>query len=241
MKKFNFLESIAIAGTVSFLLISCASAIDRRVEEVLADTAIVKPVEPATGIPGNVMIVQHKVANFAKWKQGYESHDSTRLAYGLHNYIIGKALNDANNVVVILKMDDVNKAKVLTGTQDIKDRMKNEGVIGTPSFEYLEVVMNDTSKIEQATRLMIKHKVKNWDAWKTSFDKNKQARIDAGMIDRGIGYSIGNNQMVTLVFAITDMKKASAFLKSNDLKDKMANAGVDGPPTFFFYNIAQKY
>jgi hypothetical protein len=52
---------------------------------------------------------------------------------------------------------------------------------------------------------------------------------------------VGDNHKVTIVFAISDMEKAKAFMASKDLKDKMAEAGVDGPPTFFFYKIAAKY
>lgn len=53
--------------------------------------------------------------------------------------------------------------------------------------------------------------------------------------------SDGDNHLASIVFAVTDMKKAKEFLNSKDLKDKMAKAGVEGPPTFFFYNIVQKY
>ena len=106
---------------------------------------------------------------------------------------------------------------------------------------FLDVVMNDSSAIEQNARVRVTHKVKDWDAWKKEFDDHKQARMDAGLIDRGVGYSDGDNHMVTLVFAITDMQKAKAFMKSKDLKDKMDKAGVVGAPTFFFYNIVQKY
>jgi hypothetical protein len=30
-------------------------------------------------------------------------------------------------------------------------------------------------------------------------------------------------------------------MDSKELKDKMATAGVEGPPTFFYYTIAKKY
>ena len=119
--------------------------------------------------------------------------------------------------------------------------MQKAGVIGKPSFTYLDVVMDDNSPIDQTARLMVTHKVKDWDAWKKVFDDHKQARMDAGLIDRGLGYSDGDNHMVSIVFAVTDMQKAKAFMNSKDLKDKMAKGGVEGPPTFFFYNIVQKY
>ena len=119
--------------------------------------------------------------------------------------------------------------------------MKEIGVTGTPVIDFLESVMNDTTAIQQTIRVMIRHKVKDWDAWKKSFDSHKQVRIDAGLTDRVISYTVGDNHHVTLVFAVADMDKAKAFMNSQDLKDKMKEAGVDGQPDFFFYKIAQKY
>jgi hypothetical protein len=250
MKQFKFLTTIPIALSMVLFLSSCGSGGDKKADETATDTTAttttdttaVKPAEPTPAAkPANVLIIKHKVANFAKWKPQYEAHDSIRRSYGLTNYVLGRGLNDSNMVVVILKMDDVNKAKELTGSQGMKDRMKKAGVIGQPSFTYEEVVMDDNSPIDQTARLMVTHKVKDWDAWKKEFDSHKQARIDAGLIDRGLGYSAGDNHMVGIVFAVTDKNKADAFIKSKDLKDKMAKGGVEGPPTFFFYNIVQMY
>jgi hypothetical protein len=238
MKQFKLFAPIAVAVSIALFLFSCNSGGDKSAANTTTDTtaaATVKAPEPMPAAnPGNVLIIQQKVANYAKWKPVYESHDSIRRAHGLTNFIIGRGMNDS-------KMDDVNKAKELTGSQEMKERMQNAGVIGKPTFNYLDVVMNDTSVIEQNARLMVTHKVKDWDAWKKEFDSHKQARMDAGLIDRGLGYSDGDNHLVSIVFAVTDMKKAKAFMNSKDLKDKMAKAGVEGPPTFFFYNIVQKY
>jgi hypothetical protein len=37
------------------------------------------------------------------------------------------------------------------------------------------------------------------------------------------------------------MSKAKAFMASKDLKDKMTAAGVEGPPSFWYYTVAKKY
>lgn len=249
MKQFKFLPATAIAVSMAFLFVSCNSGGEKTTTETTDDStamdtsSAMKNAEPMTpeAKPGNVLIVKHKVANFAKWKGLYDTRDSLRRANGLTNYVIGRGMSDSNMVIIFLKMGDVNKAKELAGSKEMKERMQKGGVIGTPSFEYLDVVMDDNTPIEQAARVMVTHKVKDWDAWKKSFDGHKPARMDAGLIDRGLGYRDGDNHMVSLVFAITDKKKAEDFMKSKDLKDKMAEAGVEGPPTFFYYNIVQKY
>ena len=242
MKRFKFLTTITIAFSMALFLSSCDSGGDKKADETVADTsatttdtsAVIPPETTPAPKPFKVLNILHKVANFAKWKPEYESHDSVRRSYGLTNFILGRGLNDSNMVVVTLLMDDVNKAKELAGSQGLKDKMHKAGVIGKPTIEYLDVVSSDTSKIEQTARLRVTHKVKDWDAWKKEFDDHKQARIDAGLLDRGVGYSDGDNHKVTIIFAVTDKQKADAFLKSQDLKDKMAKAGVEGPPTFFF-------
>lgn len=190
--------------------------------------------------PANVMLVWHKVANYEKWLAGYESHDSMRLARGLHNYIIGREVDNPNMILVATRMDDITKAKAFASSADLKTTMQKVGVVGAPSITFLHVQMNDTS-VNATTRVMIMHKVKDFDAWKKEFDAHKQARMDAGLMDRAVGYSFDDKNSVVVVCGVTDMKKAKDFMNSKDLKDKMTAAGVAGPPTIRFYTVAKKY
>ncbi len=246
MKQFKFLATFAIGLFMTVFFLSCNQGEEKNASEpavTAAETPAVKPMEPAPAVkPGNFLLIKHKVANYAKWLVAYESHDSVRLANGLTNYVLGRgAGSDSNTVLVALKMADVNKAKELTASPAMKERMQKGGVLGMPSITFLETVMMDTSTNSSTTRMIVTHRVKDWDNWKKSFDSHKQTRLDAGLLDRAIGYGVGDNHTVTVVFAITDMVKAKAFGASKDLKDKMAEAGVEGPPTIFYYTVAKKY
>ena len=244
MKQFRFLAT-TLAASMSLFLFSCGSGdSEKKPEDKMPDSTQTKTTEtppPPPAKPADLMVIQHKVANYAKWKPAYESHDSVRLANGLSNYVIARGLEDSNMVLVALKMSDIEKAKAMAASPEMKDRMKKGGVIGMPTINYLEQVWQDTTTIPQTARVRVSHKVKDWTAWKKEFDDHKQARMDAGLIDRVVGHTIGDDHMVSLVFAITDMAKAKAFMNSKDLKDKMTAAGVEGPPTVFFYNIVQLY
>ena len=243
MKQAKFLTTLSVAAAI-LLLTSCNSGNDKKTDETTTDSSTVKMETPPVTTPAGptmVMIIRHKVADYAKWKPAYDSHDSARLANGLHNYIIARGTEDANMVMVAMRMDDVDKAKAMAGSQSLKDKMKGGGVMGTPIIDYLEAVMNDTTAIQQTVRLMVTSKVKDWDVWKKSYDGHKQARVDAGLTDRVIGHTVGDTHNVTLVFAVADVDKAKAFMNSKDLKDKMAEAGVEVAPTSFFYKIVEKY
>ncbi len=245
MKQLKFLATIPAAVCMLFF-VSCNSGEEKKAEETKTTdtTAVVTPAEaPPAPVEKleNIVMVQHKVADFAKWRPIFEANDSMQRAYGLTNYVLGRGMDDSNMVIIMLKMADSAKAREFAGSAALKAKMQEAGVVGKPTIDYLHVVWNEGTKIDQVARVMVKHKVKDWDAWKKEFDDHKQARIDAGLIDRGVAYTQGDNHKVSLVFAINDMAKAKAFAASKDLKDKMQKAGVDGPPSFFYYNIVQKY
>ncbi len=245
MKQVKFLATISLAASMLFLS-SCNSGDDKKADEKSPDSTTLKTETPlavtaAPSGPSSIMTITHKVANYEKWKPFYDGHDSVRQANGLHNYVIARGIDDPNMVLIALRMDDVDKAKSMAASPELKDRMKQGGVTGPTSFDYLESVMNDTTSILETVRLMVKHKVKDFDAWKKVFDEHKQARVDAGLTDRVVAHTIGDDHSVSLVFAVADVAKAKAFINSKDLKDKMKEAGVEGAPNFFFYKIAQKY
>lgn len=245
MKQFRSFATCIVASMTMFLF-SCGSA-NEKTANATKDTSQTNteqkvPETTAPAKPVNIVVIKHKVADFAKWKMGYDAHDSARRANGLTRYFISRGLgSDSNTVLVVLNTNNIIKAKEFASSSDLKEAMEKSGVKGSPTMIYDELVWDDNSKIDQTNRLMVTHKVKDFDVWKKEFDSHKQARIDAGLIDRGVAHAAGDSHLVTLVFAVTDMAKAKAFIVSKDLKDKMAAAGVEGPPTFFFYNIVQMY
>ena len=157
MKQVRFLAT-SFAASMLMLLCSCNSNDDKKTEDTTATATTTTEKAPETTPPpklSNVMLMQFKVTDFAKWQSKYElkERDSILRAAGLTNYLAGRGLDDPNKVIVFLKMEDANKAKELTGSQGMKDRMKEAGVTGTPTFNYVEVVMDDNSPIEQTNRL----------------------------------------------------------------------------------------
>ena len=242
MKQVKFVALIAIAA---FFFSSCNSG-DKKTDQTTTDSTATKmandsTAKPTTPAPQMLMSLQFKVSNFDKWKASYESHDSVRMANGLHKFVIARGTDDPNTVLVAMMMDDVNKAKAMASSKEMQDRMKAGGVVGTPIINYIEAISYDTSALQQTTRLMVRHKVKDYDAWKKVYDSDAQARMDAGLTQRMLAHAVGDNNDVTIVFAVSDEAKAKAMGSSKALKDKMDAGGVVGPPTMFYYKIVQKY
>ena len=164
-----------------------------------------------------------------------------KLAFGIHNYIIGRSVEDSNMILVATKADDVAKAKAFIKDPSLKAAMQKGGVIGAPSISLTTVVYQDGTKNISDLRSMTNFTVKDWDAWKKVFESHRQTRLDNGLTDRAYGYDVDDNHKVTLVVAINDTAKANAFWKSDLLKQQRAEGGVVGEVKRHVYRVVQKY
>ena len=188
--------------------------------------------------PFKVITIKHKVADYAKWRKEYDAHDSVRLAYGITHFVIGRGMDDPNTIIVIDKIKDVMKAKEFSAWPSLKEAMKKAGVMGKPEFGFYDVIRNDDSKINLKDRLMVMHRVKDFDVWLKVYEaEGMTKRMEEGLIDRGMARSLDDPNMVTLVFAISDMKKAKTSINSEAKKKLMMDAGVEGAPQMFYYRL----
>ncbi len=237
--KTNKLFPAALLAAGMLILSSCGGNDDNNTEAVIADSTNNTAATPEK-MP-DLLAVKHKVADFAKWRMAFDGHDSARLAAGLHTYVIARGVEDSNTVMIVTKMDDTAKAKAFISNPDLKTAMQKSGATGKPEISMIHVDWMDMNAGTTENRVLVTHKVKDRAAWKTAFDNHRQLRTDNGIREILVGNSIDDPNMVTISFAITDPEKAKAFMASKELKDHMAQAGVEGAPTRFMYTIVQKY
>lgn len=245
MKQFKFLSMLSFTAMI-FFLSSCGENEQKANTETTSDSTVANtntvPQSTIVTTPQNLLVVTHKVANFAKWKSSYDAHDSFRLANGIHNYVIGRGVDDSTMILVATKVDDVAKAKAFAKDPSLKQAMQKGGVIGNPSISLITEVFEDTATLSpDIIRSRTTFKVKDWDAWKNSFESHRQTRLDNGLTDRVYGYDVDDNHKVSLVVAINDTAKARAFWNSDLLKQQRAEGGVTSQPERFVFRIVQRY
>ncbi len=241
MKQSKFLSSAAIG---MLMLFSCNSGGNESTTTTSTDSTMkdsAAAVTQAPPAPAISMLIIQKVANFAKWFPGYEAHDTARVAYGLHNFVVGRDIKDSNMVLVALHVDDTTKAKEFGTSPGLMEAMKKAGVIGKPTISYDVNKFHDNTTDASTERALLTFKVKDYDAWKKVFDGDEQDRKNAGMTTRAINVDINDPNKVTLVMVITDMKKTADFMQTKELKHRMDSAGVMGAPDVFFYHVVKQY
>jgi hypothetical protein len=242
-KKMKPISAILATGIILFSF-SCNSGSNTKTEDSTAantttvDTSAAIVATKPEFNPFKIFIVQHRVKDFSKWKPVYLANDSLRKAYGISQFRLGRGLEDSNMVYVIDIITDVQKAKELASSSALKNAMAKAGVSGPPKFSYSEVVRSDTSTVEPRERVRVTHKVKDWDTWLKFYDSaGTKTRVEHGLLDRAITRGVDDPNMVSVVFAISDLAKAKARLNSEELKKLMKDAGVEGKPQILWYRI----
>ena len=233
--------SAVLSISVVVSLLSCNSG-PAKEETPPTDTATAvttPPVETKPAFsPFKVVVVQHRVKNFAKSEAEYFNRDSLRQIFGISHYVLGRDLKDSNTVFVIDKIEDVDKAKSFYAQASAKDLMRKAGVSSPPGFTYAEIVRSNDAPVQFTNGVAVSHHVKNYDIWLKAYDaEGVSTRSANGLVDRAIARNLYDSNTVSVFFEISDSAKARARIASPELKKIMTDAGVDSPPTIRWYRL----
>jgi hypothetical protein len=81
--------------------------------------------------------------------------------------------------------------------------------------------------------ILIRHKVRDFAAWKRVYDLHRTVRDEAGLKERKLFRRIEGSNEVIILFETKDLKRAHDFMESADLAERMKEAGVVEKPDVF--------
>ena len=88
-----------------------------------------------------ILLVQHRVRDFASWKPVFDEHGSIiRVRHGATRHWLYRSLNDPNDVVVSVEFPTVDRARSFVGDPALKEEMERAGVQGEPTVTICEEV-----------------------------------------------------------------------------------------------------
>jgi len=80
------------------------------------------------------LFVRHKVADFAAWKQGYDSFDAPRKKLGVRAAAVFQGAVDKGDVTVWHDFDTLAAAQAFMKSSELAAAMKKAGVVGEPQI-----------------------------------------------------------------------------------------------------------
>jgi hypothetical protein len=88
--------------------------------------------------------------------------------------------------------------------------------------------------------MIVRHRVADFDAWKPVFDEHQGMRAQSGISGHTLHRDQDDPNTVTVVFNVADVGRAQAFATSDDLREVMTRAGVQGPPDIWFVDDTEE-
>jgi hypothetical protein len=82
--------------------------------------------------------------------------------------------------------------------------------------------------------LTVHLKVKDFNAWRTSYNENEKNRASAGITNGRVFRSADDANDVVILQDVADVSKARTWLGSSEMKSVMEKSGVIGSPSIRF-------
>jgi hypothetical protein len=82
--------------------------------------------------------------------------------------------------------------------------------------------------------MTVHFKVKDFNAWRTSYNGHEKERTSAGITNGKVFRSADDPNDVLILQDVADVSKARTWLGSNDMKSVLEKSGVIGSPSIRF-------
>jgi hypothetical protein len=82
--------------------------------------------------------------------------------------------------------------------------------------------------------LTVHFKVKDFNAWHTSYNANEKNRVSAGITNGRVFRSADDQNDVVILQDVADVAKARTWYGSSEMKTMMEKSGVLGSPSIRF-------
>ncbi|MCW9066631.1 MAG: hypothetical protein OQJ78_10070 [Ignavibacteriaceae bacterium] len=84
------------------------------------------------------LLVHHEVEDYKKWKTVFDAHALARSASGSKGGKVFQSANNPNEIFILLEWDSIENAQKFGQSENIKEIMKNAGIVGMPAFYFID-------------------------------------------------------------------------------------------------------
>ena len=82
--------------------------------------------------------IRHTIADYAKWRVGFDAHEATRRAAGATGvYQVYRDVENSNQITAMLEWDNAENARKFASDPALKEVMQAAGVTSAPEVYFL--------------------------------------------------------------------------------------------------------
>jgi hypothetical protein len=95
-------------------------------------------IEPSEGTAMPVLLVRHKVRDYATWKADFDAQGETRRANGSRGCRLFRNAADPNETFILFEWDGLERARLFAQSDDLRESMARSGVADKPDLWFLD-------------------------------------------------------------------------------------------------------
>ncbi len=92
-------------------------------------------------------IFKGRVKDFARWKESFDAVKMRRREAGITEKYVLRGVEDRNEVIILLEVEDIARAKAYYESPFLRDVMEKGGVIGKPEFRFFNNEYEELAKV----------------------------------------------------------------------------------------------
>ncbi len=83
------------------------------------------------------LYVHHMVKDYIAWRKLFDDMTSMRTGYGCTGHQVYQSPSNPNEVTILTHWNNIDQAKSYATSNDLKESMKNAGVVSQPDVMFL--------------------------------------------------------------------------------------------------------
>ncbi len=186
-------------------------------------------------LPTAAMIVSYQVADFDAWKAVFDDNEQRRIDHGILGHHINRTEGDPNSVALYLAVGDVDRAKAFVTSDELKSVMETGGITSAPKFMWMTPVRESIVWDRELPAMIVSHHVEDFDAWLVGYDAADELQRSNGIIGHAANRSIDDPSLVLVYHQAESFDTLRSFLRSDDLRAAMKEAGATSEPEITFH------
>ena len=84
------------------------------------------------------LYVHHKTKDYTEWRKVFDDLTATRTRFGCTGHQVFQSLSDPNEITILIDWHNSDEAKAYSSSSELKEGMKNAGVISQPDVMILK-------------------------------------------------------------------------------------------------------
>jgi hypothetical protein len=188
-----------------------------------------------TDLAPAAVLITHLVADFDRWKAGFDDHESARRDAGVVGHHINRAEDDPKNVTVYLALTDVDRARAFSESDSLAAQMRSFGVLAPAELRWMLPVREAIVWDRQLPAFLLHHRVADFDRWAAGYDAAGELQAAKGIVGHAANRSLDDPTVISVYHQAESFDTLRSFLGDPGLRAAMEAAGVTSAPEISFH------